>query len=526
MNRPVLLTAGALVLSGAAIFGFKFGQLGMDLAPDPSARVWRIDLSLQIDSDGQLGEVDLTLPVSTPRQHLVDEETSDGGLEFSRIAQDEALIGNWSGEVNGRTKLIYSARVHLPEASSSEFAISPTPNTPTNHPGKARAGKKRKTDPTIVAMVERLGLLPGDDPDAIIASTFGFVAHDIETAPNGSLDPRVVLATREGALEGKTRLLNEMLVEAGLDSKLGVGFRLPRSGSTSPTHFVETHAGDRIKRLLVSADGPHQFPKDFLTLSLGSRPVYTSSGFQRVSMSAVSLRESTPADEMASFVAPDSVLARSVSLYRLPVATRDVLRTLLVIPLAILIASVFRNLIGIRTFGIFMPVLIALSLREIGLAAGLVLISTCLGIGVVGRLLLDRLRLLFVPRVCLLLCVVILAVTGLAQIGHAYQMPDLGSGLLFPIVILAMLIERISVTTLEEGWQASAILLVGSLALAACTYPIFRSEFLGHLFFGFPELVLCVMGLLVLVGGYTGYRAAELWRFRSLSSSAPVDPLA
>ena len=34
---------------------------------------------------------------------------------------------------------------------------------------------------------------------------------------------------------------------------------------------------------------------------------------------------------------------------------------------------------------------------------------------------------------------------------------------------------------------------------------------------GFPELVISVMGLLVLVGGYTGYRLLEIVRFRAFA---------
>ena len=94
------------------------------------------------------------------------------------------------------------------------------------------------------------------------------------------------------------------------------------------------------------------------------------------------------------------------------------------------------------------------------------------------------------------------------------------SGLLFPIVILAMLIERISVTTLEEGLETTQKLFLGSLALASLAYPVFQSESLGELFFGFPELIFCVMALLVLIGGYRGYRLSEIWRFRSLLREA------
>ena len=81
--------------------------------------------------------------------------------------------------------------------------------------------------------------------------------------------------------------------------------------------------------------------------------------------------------------------------------------------------------------------------------------------------------------------------------------------------ILLIIRQRISVTALEEGVGSTAKLLAGSLLLSVLTYPVFQSDWLTHLFFGFPELILCVMSALVLIGGYTGYRASELWRFRN-----------
>jgi hypothetical protein len=46
----------------------------------------------------------------------------------------------------------------------------------------------------------------------------------------------------------------------------------------------------------------------------------------------------------------------------------------------------------------------------------------------------------------------------------------------------------------------------------------------GYLMFSFPELVVVVMGLLVWVGGYTGYRVSDLMRFRTLVAEGPEPP--
>jgi hypothetical protein len=37
--------------------------------------------------------------------------------------------------------------------------------------------------------------------------------------------------------------------------------------------------------------------------------------------------------------------------------------------------------------------------------------------------------------------------------------------------------------------------------------------------FSFPELTFCVMGMLVWIGGYTGYRLLDLVRFRSFADT-------
>ena len=56
-----------------------------------------------------------------------------------------------------------------------------------------------------------------------------------------------------------------------------------------------------------------------------------------------------------------------------------------------------------------------------------------------------------------------------------------------------------------------------STLIALAVYPVLRSPLAEHLMFGFPELVVVIMGLLVMMGGYTGYRLIELYRFRSLA---------
>jgi hypothetical protein len=511
MSRPVVWTALALFLIGAATFSYKTLVLDMPIRPDRSARVWRVELSTSLRGQGGEGRVSILIPRSDSSQVLLDGQSDDDGLAFELAETDGAQRGTWRGEVGDFHRLAYTFRVHLPEDDTTPqpYAI-PESSIPI-----PRSRRGTLPEP-IKSTLQRLGLTDIDEPEAIIASVFGFVANEIEPVAGGSEDALLTLSSREGSESGRSRLMVELLRAAGVDAHVVTGLRLSGPPQSRWVFYSEARTRRGWLPLVAAESAPGRQPPNLLVLARGDRPLLSTSGLDASSLGVVVLREMLQPAELAAFMTPASAFWRAVSLYRMPLETQTVLQVLLVLPLAALMAAVFRNLVGLHTFGTFMPILIALSLRRTDVFSGAVLVSSVLGAGVIGRLLLDKLRLLFVPRICLLLCLVVVCVTVVAQIGHAIGGRQMMTGLLFPIVILSMLIERISVTTLEEGFPSAARLLAGSIVVSLAAYPIFRSEWLAHLYFGFPELVLCTMAPLVLIGGYTGYRLSELWRFRSL----------
>jgi hypothetical protein len=104
------------------------------------------------------------------------------------------------------------------------------------------------------------------------------------------------------------------------------------------------------------------------------------------------------------------------------------------------------------------------------------------------------------------------------------EVRELSVGVLFPIVILTMLVERFSVTLAEEGLRPALVRAGWSVLVAVAVYPIFHSARAEHLMFGFPELVIVVMGLLIWIGGYTGYRFSDLIRFRAFARPGGGEP--
>jgi hypothetical protein len=132
----------------------------------------------------------------------------------------------------------------------------------------------------------------------------------------------------------------------------------------------------------------------------------------------------------------------------------------------------------------------------------------------------DRLRLLLVPRLSFLITFVILAFTVFALIGSKFGMREFMAVGLLPFVILSMTIERFFILTEESGASVSLRTAAGSAAVAAITYKIIQIDPLQLTFFVYPELLFAIMGLLLLLGNYSGYRISELLRFKILGEKS------
>jgi len=205
------------------------------------------------------------------------------------------------------------------------------------------------------------------------------------------------------------------------------------------------------------------------------------------------------------------------SLFSLPVNTQAVYRVILLIPIGAFVLVILRNIVGIKTFGTFMPVLIALAFRETGLLWGITLFSIVVALGLTVRFYLERLKLLLVPRLTAVLIVVILTMVSLSILTHTLGIHSGLSLALFPLVILTMTIERMSVVWEERGSGEALVSGLGSLLTAAIAFLVMNVRWIEHMVFVFPELLLVVLAVTLLLGRYSGYRLTDLYRFKVLA---------
>ncbi len=129
---------------------------------------------------------------------------------------------------------------------------------------------------------------------------------------------------------------------------------------------------------------------------------------------------------------------------------------------------------------------------------------------------LNQLQLLIVPRLAAILTVTVLVVSGLAVVMESL---DISLGLsvsLFPIVILAMTIERASLMWEEKGATDTIIAALGTVVAAVIGYFCMVNDYIQYWAFIFHELLLILLAINIMVGRYNGYKLTEYFRFMSL----------
>jgi len=193
---------------------------------------------------------------------------------------------------------------------------------------------------------------------------------------------------------------------------------------------------------------------------------------------------------------------------------------ILMLPIVATLLAFSRQIIGIKAFGIFTPAAVTLSFLAIGLKYGLMIFVVVLLTATVSRFLLRRFRLLYLPRMAIVLTAVSLSILGLFGVGALFRQTGILAFSVFPILLLASLAEQFVEAQIRLGFRTAARLTAETLLLSIVSTLIARWETLRSFVVGFPELILLTIPLNILFGRWTGLRLTEYVRFRKILFSS------
>ncbi len=196
------------------------------------------------------------------------------------------------------------------------------------------------------------------------------------------------------------------------------------------------------------------------------------------------------------------------------------LNLILVLPVIASIIVVVRTLVGVETFGTFSPVIVSLSFITTGLQWGTAIFAIIVGVGAVVRAGLQRVRLQLVARLAILIAVVAGIMAGLTVLGASFGVGALMNVSIFPMVIMANVIENFATSQAEFGTREAVRLTVNTLALSALCYLLVEGTGLQSILLAFPEMLIFALVVDVVLGKWRGLRLLEYTRFLSLARGA------
>lgn len=506
------LVVVAFVAAGVGLGLRRFAAIGWDgtmLVPEV---MWDVELVQTLTPTGGAVKLTTFLPDSDDRQTVVNERNQSGDLELDLRTEDGNRIARWrAAGVEGPRTVTYGYEVR---ADAVRYDIDPSFRLGDPAPGvDATLVQPTKviqsTAPEIVELARALA--PADRSlVTYLRAAFDRVASLRFKPFKGTTDALTALKLGEASCNGRSRLFAALLRAQGIPTRL-VGGIVLSAGDTRTTHqWVEARIGGHWIPFDTTNDHFAELPGHYVTLYRGDEVLFrhTSDIGYRYSFRVKS--HLVPRHQLEAW---RDALGLWAVFDKLGIPL-DLLKVIMMIPVGAVVVVIFRNVVGLRTFGTFLPTLIAAAARSTGLLWGLAGFAGIIFLVSIVRRLTARLDLLHSPQLAVLLTTVIGAMLFTAVLAERNGLVDLAHITLFPVALMAITAERFTIMDVEEGWRKAWETMARTLVVTFFCYVTMDSLSMQILLLGFPELLLVVIGVDIWLGRWAGMRLTEWLRFR------------
>ncbi|WP_137973041.1 inactive transglutaminase family protein [Pseudomonas sp. F(2018)] len=499
LHLKVLITL--LVTVGVLVTAYQIFILGIPVTEDETDDLWNIDAKVEFQA--------------SPREP-VKVQMFVPPLNQDYVSLNESFISNNYGvsvnRADGNRKLTWSAR--RADGKQTLYYRLVLTKRYSGEPAKAKGPIFR--DSIAVEGAEKIAaealLAPIRQHSADVET---FISETIKRANNVGDDNVKLLLGGDASTVNKAKVIDLLLSIAHVPMERVHTIRLAADLQQSPELWLRSFNGKDW--LYFNPDtGEQGLPSDRVVWWTGDEPLINIEGGKKAQVSFTLNNSEMNAIRLAKLTDENTdVDFLEYSLYGLPLQTQQTYQIMIMIPIGVLVILILRNLGGLQTLGTFTPVLIALAFRETQLGFGIVLFTIITALGLSLRSYLEHLKLQMLPRLSVVLTFVVVLIAVISLLSHKLGLERGLSVALFPMVILTMTIERLSITWEERGGTHAFKVAVGTLVAASLAHVLMSIPQLTYFIFTFPAVLLILVGFMLAMGRYRGYRLTELFRFKA-----------
>ncbi|UFQ02033.1 osmotic stress tolerance membrane protein RloB [Pseudomonas fitomaticsae] len=503
-HLKVLITI--LVLLGVSVTAYQIFVLGIPVTEDATDDLWNIDAKVEfVASTKDPVKIQMFVPPLSRDYVSLNESfiSNNYGVAVNRVDGNRKVT--WSARRAKGNQTLYYRLVLTKRYTAEKTKVK----GPTFRDSIAIEGPEKIAAEALLAPIRQHS-----------ADVETFIGEAIKRVNNVNDDNVKLLLAGDPSTPHKAKIVELLLSIAHVPVEKVHTIRLVADQPQTPELWLRSFNG--TDWLYFNPEtGEQGLPTDRLLWWSGDENLITVDGGKKANvtfslnnseMNAIRLAKLTDENTDANFL--------EYSLYGLPLQTQQTFMIMVMIPIGVLVILILRNLIGLQTLGTFTPVLIALAFRETQLGFGILLFTVITALGLSLRSYLEHLKLQMLPRLSVVLTFVVVLIAAISLFSHKLGLERGLSVALFPMVILTMTIERLSITWEERGASHAMKVAIGTLFAASLAHLIMTVPELVYFVFTFPAILLILVGFMLAMGRYRGYRLTELVRFKAFLKKA------
>lgn len=503
INLHLKILIALLVSLGLAITAYQIYVLEIPVTEDETDDIWSLDARLEFQATAGVPiKAQMFIPPLNQDYTSLNESfiSNNYGVSINQVQGNRRVT--WSARRASGTQTLYYRLV----LTKRYAADTPPPPPPTPRMPIVLEGPEQVAADALISPIRQHS-----------ADIETFITEAIRRVNDTSDDNvRLLLGGQTTPLD-KARVIDVLLSNARIPLEMVHTIRLESVANQEPELWLRSHNGERWLYFHPET-GQQGIPENRMVWWTGNAPMFSLEGGRQGRVSVTINNSEMNALRLAKMSTDNGTSALlEYSLYGLPLHAQQVYQVMIMIPIGVLVILVLRNLIGIQTLGTFTPVLISLAFRETQVGWGIALFTLITALGLSLRSYLEHLKLQMLPRLSIVLTFVVLVIAVISLFSHKLGIERALSVSLFPMVILTMTIERLSINWEERGGGHSFKVALGTIIAATLAHLLMTIPELAYFVFTFPAILLVLVGFMLAMGRYRGYRLTELMRFKALT---------
>ena len=189
---------------------------------------------------------------------------------------------------------------------------------------------------------------------------------------------------------------------------------------------------------------------------------------------------------------------------------------ILLLPFLATVNAFARHVVGLPSLEMLVPIAFSVALVSTGITAGVIILITILIASAFSQMILKRIRITQMPRKSLTIMIVSIFVFVALTLSALNGILIVRQLSIFPILIMILLGEKIISVQLSRSLTETVAIVSSTIALGLIGFVLLSSQLIRENLLLYPEIILVLIPVNIMIGRYFGLRLTEIYRFAGL----------